>query len=99
MREGNFFVDASDFIFVGLSGAAFPIIVLPEAVRWISYLLPTTYALDLMRVAALGTRPLLPVPLEWFAMAVTSVALVVVGRLAWLSTEHRMRVLGTLGQH
>jgi hypothetical protein len=32
-------------------------------------------------------------------MAVTSVALVVVGRLAWLSTEHRMRVLGTLGQH
>lgn len=99
MREANFFVDAADFIFVGLSGAAFPIIVLPEVVRWISYLLPTTHALDLMRVAALGTRPLLPLPLEWLAMAVTSVALVVIGRWAWLATEHRMRIQGTLGQH
>ena len=99
MREGNFFVDATDFIFVALSGAAFPIIVLPDAVRWISYLLPTTYALDLMRVAALDTRPLLAVPFEWVALAITSVALAVVGRATWLSTEHRMRVLGTLGQH
>jgi ABC-2 type transport system permease protein len=99
MREGNFFVDATDFIFVALSGAAFPIIVLPESVRWISYLLPTTYALDVMRVAALGTRPLLPIPLEWVAMALTSVALVVIGRAAWLSTEHRMRIQGTIGQH
>jgi ABC-2 type transport system permease protein len=99
MREGNFFVDATDFIFVALSGAAFPIVVLPEAVRWISYLLPTTYALDLMRVAALDTRPLLAVPLEWVALAITSVALAAVGRAAWLSTEHRMRVLGTIGQH
>jgi ABC-2 type transport system permease protein len=99
MRDANFFVDAADFIFVVLSGAAFPVIVLPELVRWISYLLPTTHALDLMRVAALDTRPLLPLPLEWLMLIVTSVALLVVGRAAWLSTEHRLRVLGTLGQH
>jgi ABC-2 type transport system permease protein len=99
MKEGNFFVDATDFIFVGLSGAAFPILVLPEAVRWISYLLPTTHALDLMRVASLGTPPLLPIPLEWLMLAVTSVAFLLLGRWAWLSTEHRLRVRGTLGQH
>ncbi len=99
MREANFFVDAADFIFIALSGAAFPIIVLPEFVRWISYLLPTTYALDLMRVAALETRPLLPVPWEWAAMLIGSVALVLVGRWAWLATEHRLRIQGTLGQH
>jgi ABC-2 type transport system permease protein len=99
MRDANFFVDAADFIFVVLSGAAFPIIVLPEAVRWMSYLLPTTHALDLMRVAALGTRPLLPLPLEWLMLALTSIGLLVAGRWAWLSTEHRLRVRGTLGQH
>ena len=99
MRDANFFVDAADFIFVVLSGAAFPIIVLPELVRWISYLLPMTHALDLMRVAALDTRPLLPLPLEWLMLAATSVALLVVGRWAWLSTEHRLRIKGTLGQH
>ena len=99
MRDANFFVDAADFIFVGLSGAAFPIVVLPEVVRWVSYLLPTTHALDLMRVATLDTRPLLPVPAEWAMLVVTSLGLLVVGRWAWLRTEHRLRVLGTLGQH
>ena len=99
MRDANFFVDAADFIFIVLSGAAFPIVVLPDAVRWISYLLPTTHALDLMRVAALGTRPLLPLALEWVMLAGTSVALLLVGRWAWLATEHRLRVQGTLGQH
>lgn len=99
MREANFFVDAADFIFVALSGAAFPILVLPDAVRWISYLLPTTHALDLMRVAALDTPPLLPLPIEWLMLALTSAALLLVGRATWLRTEHRLRMRGTLGQH
>jgi ABC-2 type transport system permease protein len=99
MRDANFFVDAADFIFIALSGAAFPILVLPWFVRWISYLLPTTHALDLMRVAALDTPPLLPLPLEWLLLALTSAGLLAVGRWAWLRTEHRMRVQGTLGQH
>jgi ABC-2 type transport system permease protein len=99
MREANFFVDAADFIFVALSGAAFPILVLPDLVRPIAYLLPTTHALDLVRVSTLGTRPLLPAPVEWAALVATSVALLAVGRWAWLATERRMRVEGTLNQH
>lgn len=99
MRDATFFVDATDFMFVALSGAAFPIIVLPEVVRWIAYLLPTTYALDLMRVSALGTIPLLPVPLEWVMLAFTNALFLLIGRWAWLGTEHRLRVRGTLGQH
>lgn len=99
MRDANFFVDSTDFIFVALSGAAFPIVVLPDLVRWIAYLLPTTYALDLMRVASLGTPPLVPLPVEWAMLALTSLGFVAVGRWAWLRTEHRLRRLGTLGQH
>ena len=99
MRDANFFVDAADFIFVVLSGAAFPILVLPDLVRWVAYLLPTTHALDLMRVAALGTRPLLPLALEWAMLGLTSVGFLLVGRHAWLATESRLRRLGTLGQH
>ena len=41
----------------------------------------------------------LPLPLEWLMLVVTSVGFVVVGRWAWLATEHRLRVQGTLGQH
>ena len=73
--------------------------VLPDLVRWIAYLLPTTYALDLMRVASLGTPPLVPLPVEWAMLALTSLGFVAVGRWAWLRTEHRLRRLGTLGQH
>jgi ABC-2 type transport system permease protein len=99
MRDASFFVDSADFIFVAVSGAAFPIVVLPDLVRWVAYLLPMTYALDLMRVGALGTRPILPPAVEWVMLGITSIAFVVVGRWAWLRTEHRMRRLGTLGQH
>lgn len=99
MRESNFFVDAFDFIFIALSGATFPIIVLPGAVQVVSYALPTTHALDLMRVAVLGTPPLLPLAVEWILLAVTSVALLAVGRWAWLATERRLRIRGTLGQY
>lgn len=99
MREANFFVDAADFVFVTLSGAAFPIIVLPDLVRWVAYLLPTTHALDLVRVSALGTRPLLPAVVEWTLLVATSIGFLLVGRRTWLATEHLMRVRGNLGQH
>lgn len=37
--------------------------------------------------------------LEWAMLVLTSVGLLLVGRRAWLATEHRLRVQGTLGQH
>ncbi len=50
IREPNFMVDATNFIFAMLSGVAFPITVLPPVIQPICYLLPTTYAIDLLRV-------------------------------------------------
>ena len=81
------------------SGVAFPVIVLPELVRWVAYLLPTTYALDILRIHALGTIPIAPEPLEWLALVGTSLLALWAGVAAFRRTEHRMRVLGTLGQH
>jgi ABC-2 type transport system permease protein len=99
IREPNFMVDATNFIFAILSGVAFPITVLPFWLQPVSYLLPTTYAVDLLRYYALGTRPLLPPALEWSALASLAVVTVLLGRVVFLRTEHRMRVLGTTGQH
>jgi len=99
LREPNFFVDATNFAFAMISGVAFPVAVLPWFIRPIAYLLPTTYAVDLLRVYALGTRPLLDPALEWVALALLSVALILIGRVVFRRTEHRMRVRGTLGQH
>jgi ABC-2 type transport system permease protein len=99
LREPNFFVDATNFVFAMISGVAFPVAVLPWFIKPVAYVLPTTYAVDLLRVYALDTRPLLDPALEWLSLAVLSVIMIVVGRIVFRRTEHRMRVRGTLGQH
>lgn len=99
IREPNFFVDAVNFLFLMASGMAFPVTVLPIFVRPVAYLLPTTYALDLLRHLGLGTEPLLPPLLEWAALVLFAVLTIVAGRWVFLRTEHRMRIRGTLGQH
>lgn len=99
IRDPNFFVDAGSFVFVILSGVSAPVLVLPWVVQPISFLLPTTYALDILRAGALGTRPLLPLPLEWAALVALTAALYVLGRIAFDRTERRMRRIGSLGQH
>jgi len=99
IREPNFFVDSTNFVFSMLAGTAFPVVVLPGFLRWISYLLPPTYALDLVRVHGLGTRPLMPLPLEWLALAGLAAASLVIGLRVFRRTERRMRIRGTLGQH
>lgn len=99
IREPNFFVDATNFLFAMVSGVAFPVLVLPAVVQPVAYLLPTTYAVDLLRVYALGTRPLLDPLLEWTALLLLAGLTIRLGRAAFRRTEQRMRVGGTLGQH
>ncbi|HET7521499.1 MAG TPA: ABC transporter permease [Candidatus Limnocylindria bacterium] len=99
IREPNFMVDATNFVFSTLSGVAFPIVVLPLFLQPIAYALPTTYAVDLIRHYALETRPLLDPGLEWAVLVAFAVGTVAVGRWLFLRTEHRMRVRGTTGQH
>ncbi len=99
VREPSFFVDATNFLFAIASGVMFPVVVLPLFVRWVAYLLPSTYALDLLRAHAIGSRPLLPLWIEWIALVAFAVGTLWIGRRAFAATEHRMRVQGTLGQH
>lgn len=99
LREPNFFVDATNFAFAMISGVAFPVAVLPWFIKPVAYVLPTTYAVDLLRVYALETRPLLDPALEWLALVVLSAVMIVLGRIVFRRTEHRMRLRGTLGQH
>jgi ABC-2 type transport system permease protein len=99
IREPNFFVDATNFMFSSMSGVAFPVVVLPALVQPIAYALPTTYAVDLLRVYAMGTRPLVDPVLEWLVLLAMPALVIWLGRTVFLRTEHRMRVRGTLGQH
>ena len=59
-----------------LAGAAFPIAVLPAEIRWLSYGLPHTYALDAMRHTLLGTPTLVPL---WAELLILCLSAVVAG--------------------
>lgn len=99
IKEANFFVDTTSFLFSVGSGVLFPIAVLPTALKVVALALPVTYALDLLRAGALGTHPLLPPLWEYLALAALAGISLPFGLWVFRRTEHRLRVRGTLGQH
>jgi len=99
LREANFFIDTTNFLFGVLSGVAFPITLLPGVAQAFAYLLPTTYAVDILRQQALGARPLFDPVLEHLALVVAAVLVFPLGRMTFNAAEHRLRVTGGLSQH
>jgi ABC-type transport system involved in cytochrome c biogenesis permease component len=99
LKEANFFVDTTNFLFSGFSGVPFPITALPWALQLVAFALPTMYALDILRQQALGTRPLLDPFVEHAALASLAVLALWLGRRSLARAEHRLRVQGTIAQH
>jgi ABC-2 type transport system permease protein len=64
IKEANFFIDCTNFLFGVAIGAAFPVTLLPGVLQPFAYALPPTYAMDLIRQQGLGTRPLFDPALE-----------------------------------
>ena len=99
IRDANFFVDCTNFLFATASGAAFPVTLLPGAFQPVAFALPTTYALDLLRQHAIGSRPALQPGFEYVALLVTTAALFPIGRWVFARAEETMRRRGMLAQY
>ncbi len=99
IREANFMIDTTNFLYSVASGTAFPVTLLPAVVQPVAFLLPTTYALDLSRANVIGSRPLLEPGIEWAALIVTTALIFPFGRWVFGRAERSMRVRGTLGQY
>lgn len=99
IREANFFIDCTNFLFGVASGVSFPITFLPGLFQPLALLLPTTYAMDLLRQHAIGARPLFDPTLEYVGLLVTTALIFPFGRWAYGRAEHSMRVRGTLAQY
>ncbi len=99
IKEPVFWVDASDALFAAASGVMFPITVLPGFLKLVSFALPTTYAIDLLRVTGLGARPLLDPVLQYAALAMLAAILLPLGRAVFAWADRRLREQGTVGQH
>jgi ABC-2 type transport system permease protein len=89
----------SNLVFFGymvLTGALFPISVIPAPIRYLSMVIPFTYFNDLVRHAALATPTILPGTLEYIVALLLSVCMLVVGFVAFKKIEDEARVRGTL---
>ena len=89
----------SNLVFFGymiLTGALFPISVIPVPFRYLSLAIPFTYFNDVVRYAALATPTILPVALEYVIAALLSVCMLVAGFFAFKKIEDDARVHGTL---
>jgi len=99
IKEANFFIDTTSFLFATASGVAFPVLLLPAVLRPIAFALPTTYAMDLVRQAGLGSRPLLDPALEYAALVGTTLIAYPVGLWAYRRADRRIRRLGSINQY
>ncbi len=99
MREANFFIDTTNFLFSIASGVAFPITLLPLIFQPIALALPTSYAVDILRHYAIGTRLLFDPVIEYALLCATTAIAFPLGRWLFARTESRLRVTGALAQH
>lgn len=99
VREANFMVDTLSFLFVMVSGVAFPITVLPGIVQPVAAVLPSTWAVEILRFHALGARTVVDPVVAYAALIATSALFVPLGLWSFRSADRWVRVHGTIAQH
>jgi ABC-type polysaccharide/polyol phosphate export permease len=89
----------SNLIFFGymiLTGALFPITVIPTPFRYVCMAIPFTYFIDLMRHAALATPTILPETLEYVVAIVLAISMLAVGMVMFNKVERDARSRGSI---
>jgi len=82
-----------------LGGVVFPVSLLPPWIRWASFLLPVTYALDGMRKSLLASAPFSAVLPDVVALAVFDVLLVPLSLAAFRLAVRKAKKDGTLSHY
>jgi ABC-2 type transport system permease protein len=98
-RRIDVIVDGVGSLIVMLSGGLFPISSLPDALRPVALCLPTTHAIDILRVHALGATSLLAPTTTYLLVAIEAVAFLAIGRFVFDRTVRRVEKAGTISQH
>jgi ABC-2 type transport system permease protein len=84
------------FGYMILTGALFPISVIPQPVRYFCMLIPFTYLNDIMRYAALGTPTIFPTNLEYVIAIAAALGMMIFGFVAFNRIERDARVKGSI---
>ena len=87
-------------IFMIVCAMFFPFSALPEAVLWVSRLIPLSYCVDLFRSTMIGTTPeLLPFEIELIIVTVSAVLFPILGVFYFRSTVQKAKKDGNLSEY
>lgn len=98
-REANFLVDTTNFLFGILSGTAFPISVMPLVGQAVAVVLPTTWAIEILRHYAIGARTIFDPAVEHVLLLGSAALMIPLGLWAFGAADRYIRVHGTIAQH
>lgn len=82
-----------------MAGATYPIAILPWSVRWIAYVNPYTYIVDLLRSTTIGTPSIFALEVEFLIVAAIALASVTGGAWAYARCERIAIQRGLVGLH
>jgi len=99
IKEANGIIDVTNSVVSALSGAYFPIKVMPLGFLLISLSLPLTYLYDSSRVLLINQTPLFSLRNEFIIILITMVVFSMLGSFIFLKVEKHCRTLGILGTH
>jgi len=95
-RQVGFITSVLAILFEMLSGAYFPISVLPRQLQDLALLLPYTWGYDLIRYYSFRGRwtPLFPVAVEWAALVAFAIVFAWISRVLLKMAEHAAKRAG-----
>ena len=82
-----------------MAGSTYPIAILPWSVRWITYVNPYTYIVDLLRATTIGTPSLFALEVEFLVVGAIALASVAGGGWAYARCERIAIQRGLVGLH
>jgi ABC-2 type transport system permease protein len=80
-----------------IGGMFFPVTVLPKFLRYVSYVFPFTWGLDLSRHFLMGTKTIFDLKSEFMIFTVISFLYIIAGYLSYVILQHKARQKGVHG--
>lgn len=99
IKEANGIIDVTNSLVSGLSGAFFPVKILPFGFYIISLILPLTYIYDSSRVLLINQSPLFNLKNEFIIVMISMAGFLMLGSFIFMKVEKHCRYLGILGTH
>ncbi|RLF08052.1 MAG: hypothetical protein DRJ64_01825 [Thermoprotei archaeon] len=99
LKEASALSNILQFILIGFSGVFFTVTKLPENLRIISYIIPYTYCIDLVRHAAIGSQTLLEPSIELLLVAILTALFLIFGYIVLIKIEENTKKTGRIGTY